>query len=87
MKSEVRIRSQKSESEIRIRIRSQKPKITLKKEGENLITTYHAGIKRTYLKNNLFNNKVYFGIVDDSSGCGCGGGGSGGGSSSGLGGG
>jgi len=47
----------------------------------------HAGIKRTYLKNNLFNNKVYFGIVDDSSGCGCGGGGSGGGSSSGLGGG
>jgi len=52
-----------------------------------LITTYHAGIKRTYLKNNLFNNKVYFGIVDDSSGCGCGGGGSGGGSSSGLGGG
>jgi len=85
MKSEVRIRSQKSESEIRIR--SQKPKITLKKEGENLITTYHAGIKRTYLKNNLFNNKVYFGIVDDSSGCGCGGGGSGGGSSSGLGGG
>jgi hypothetical protein len=59
-------------------------KFTFEKEGKDLITTYHVGIKLTYLKNNLFNNKVYFVIVDDSSGCGCSssGGGSSGGSSS-----